>query len=406
MSIAEPASSYAEPPTAGKVPGWLVEAFALMDTYSGHEDTIRPPVSRPRVIGSKAVASALSMHGGLVDRVLLKVMTRFFESSDKPDIEGNIRARIEAFCEQYARRDLIDNPALFFRPTPMPESFRVKTLGRLKGGRRLRVTFPSTYTTHDTTYQEKYSAFRRNQMNRVHLFQHDTPHRPTAICIHAWGGGNLVLEERIFAARTLYKMGLNVALMTMPLHGARTPKSTLLPGQLFPSRDLRRSNEAFCQAVADLRVLRQWLGTAQASGPVGYIGISLGGYTAALMASLESDAAFIIPIVAPCSFGDLMWHHGSNQRSRHEIEERGVSLWDIRRIFALHCPLLYPLKVPKENVLILWGEGDRVVSSLQQWVLWEHWGQPQIESFAGGHVMHFGRRQYLRVITKWLRERL
>jgi pimeloyl-ACP methyl ester carboxylesterase len=240
----------------------------------------------------------------------------------------------------------------------------------------------------------------------VHFWRHAERGRPTVVCVHCWCGGVLRFEEHVFAAASLYRLGFDVALFTMPFHGRRTPPQARLAGQLFPSRNVQRTNEAFGQAVADLRVLMRWLREEQGSGPVGMMGVSLGGYTTALMASLEADLAFAIPLAAPCSFADVLWHHGKGTKALSEAEEAGITLQDLRGIFAVHCPLSHAPKLPPERMLMVWGEGDHIVTPVHQLALWRWAGRPEIYSYPGGHLVHLGRSGYLRRIRSWLRERV
>jgi hypothetical protein len=45
--------------------------------------------------------------------------------------------------------------------------------------------------------------------------------------------------------------------------------------------------------------------------------------------------------------------------------------------------------------MIVRGLGDKLAPPQQAELLWEHWGRPRMHSFAGSHVLHFGRSAYL-----------
>ena len=49
---------------------------------------------------------------------------------------------------------------------------------------------------------------------------------------------------------------------------------------------------------------------------------------------------------------------------------------------------------------------DLLVPAVHQLALWEHWGRPAAHAFAGGHVLHAGRLEYLRIVREWLRARV
>jgi len=377
----------------------VFRAHRVLDEHEGREHRVRREhFGRSQTLLGKA----LSAQGALLDRVALDVMERAFMSSGRPSLGGNVRERIEAAAAVYSDPTLFEQPSRYFRPTGMPREMRVRRLSRLRSGERLRLTFESTYEVFEPGFADRYASYDRNAINKVHFWRHHRRGAPTVICIHSWCGGLLPFEERVFGASTLYRAGLNVALFTMPFHGGRTPSTASFPGQLFPSRDLQRSNEAWGQAVADLRVLMAWLRDEHGVGPIGVTGISLGGYTTALLASIEPSLAFAVPIVAPASFADILWHHGAGRAGRAEAERSGVTVDDMRRLWAVHSPLMRPLAIAKERTLIVWGEGDRVVPSVHQLALWEHWNRPAIRAFSGGHILQFGRLWYIRAIRKWL----
>jgi pimeloyl-ACP methyl ester carboxylesterase len=336
----------------------------------------------------------------------LKGLTWLFLSRDPPDFGRGFRARIEALKERYGRPELLREPERFFRPTRMPAQVRVRRLGALAGGTRLVLTFPSTYEAFDPDYRATYARYVENNVNRVLYLRHHERGRPAVVCLHTWGGGFFPLEEHLLGGHGLYRRGLDVALLTLPFHGARTPAQARFSGQLFPNRDLRRTNEAFGQSVADLRILSRWLREAQGCGPIGLWGMSLGGYLTALMASLDPSLAFAVSIVAPSSFADVLWHHGPATSARREAEAAGFTLQDFRALWAVHCPLSRPARLPHDRLLILWGEGDEIVPAVHALALWEHWGRPAIRSFPGGHFLQLGRGAVLREAFDWVSARV
>ena len=134
---------------------------------------------------------------------------------------------------------------------------------------------------------------------------------------------------------------------------------------------------------------------------------SLGGYTTALLAGLEPDLVFAIPIVAPSAFSDMIWDHGAGHPNRKYAQEAGVTRQALRTLMAVHSPLIRPRVIPSERAFIVWGRGDRIVPSAHIQALWEHWERPRIHAFTGGHMMHLGRmgrRGYLRHIQSFIRD--
>ena len=93
--------------------------------------------------------------------------------------------------------------------------------------------------------------------------------------------------------RWLYeKLGLDVACFTLPFHGPRRGVGSAYTGQQFVSEGMSWTAEAFRQTVLDFRALLNYLEHDRGSPAVGVSGISLGGYTTALLASVEPRLAF------------------------------------------------------------------------------------------------------------------
>jgi pimeloyl-ACP methyl ester carboxylesterase len=188
---------------------------------------------------------------------------------------------------------------------------------------------------------------------------------------------------------------LNVVLTVLPFHGARRPAGRFA-GDLFPSSDVRRTNEAFGQAVTDVRSVMRWLRREGLGDRLGLMGFSLGGYVSALVASLEDSLDFVVPVVAPVALADLVWDQTVAMVGEAAVREAGFDLELFRKSLAVHCPLSHRLRVPAGRVLLVGGRADRVVPPQHVQALWEHWGRPALTWFPGGHYVHFGRQAYLR----------
>src|SRR4029078_9844975 len=134
------------------------------------------------------------------------------------------------------------------------------------------------------------------------------------------------LEERAFSAGYWLARGFDVALFQLPFHGDPAPGGVgrgARSGGLFAAANLVRTNEAFGQAIHDLRALAGWL-RAEGAPAIGAIGMSLGGYTTALCSTLD-DLAFAVAWIPAVSMSELMWRHGEASATVRRAVKAGVT---------------------------------------------------------------------------------
>ena len=203
--------------------------------------------------------------------------------------------------------------------------------------------------------------------------------------------------------RRFYRAGVDVVLYVLPYHGRRTPRGAGRSGAPFFDIDLVRTNEAFAQAIHELRALLRYL-RSRGTGPVGAFGMSLGGYTTALLASVEPELAFAVPMIPLASLADMMWAEGDGDLRLARAVEHGWSLAALRDFFSVHAPLGRAPLVPPERRLIIAALGDRICPPAHADALWRHWGQPRIHWYPGGHLAQFRRHVALREIRTLLRD--
>ena len=133
----------------------------------------------------------------------------------------------------------------------------------------------------------------------------------------------------------------------------------------------------------DLRRVLAWIQT-QWDGPVGVYGLSLGGYNAALLSSLEPLDAVIAGIPA-VDFLRLSTRHGSPLQIR-AAEALGLVHEQIRELLSVVSPLAMKPLVPHERRSIFAGTADRIVAPDHPRDLWRHWDRPRIVWYPGGHI--------------------
>lgn len=237
----------------------------------------------------------------------------------------------------------------------------------------------------------------------VEHWRHE-PGRPlgTVVALHGFTMGRPRIDASMLLAKQWYRRGLDVALVTLPYHGARTPPEARFSGEHFAVPDVARLGEAVREAMYEIRLVTHWL-REESGRPVGLLGFSLGGYLTALAASLDEALDFAIPMVPPVCIGDLAWRFFSRTRHHREGGESVLSQDELRRAFRVHSPLAHPLRLPVDRVMIVAGRGDRIVPPEHPSALHEHWGRPEIHWFSGSHLAPFGRGHVTRAILTHLR---
>lgn len=324
--------------------------------------------------------------GRALDTAVLQAARWAIDASVMPrsDELPNMLATAEPFLDGELRADPRRYLAVAAEPVDLPAQ-RQRRLRSLRGGAVYARRFSVPYTSYFEDAPMPVDSVRVE-----HWTHGGSQHRPIVIALHGFAMGYPRMDAFALFAAELYERGFDVALMTLPYHGARTPAGTRFSGQHFTSVDVLQLNEAVRRAVVEVLAVERWL-RAQRGDPVGLLGLSLGGYVASLMAGVLPHLDFVIPLVPPVCIGDLAWRFFS--RSRHYRNAAlPISRDELRAAYQVHSPLTYASLVPRERLLILAGRGDQIVPPEHPHALWRHWGEPAIHWFSGSHLAPFRRR--------------
>jgi len=315
-------------------------------------------------------------------------------------IQRALHAR--AFYEGIARSG--DRARFFAAPSPVRVELRPARghLFRPKDGICEDLQFESPFVPVFEGERTRYLRHRDNRIAHARIWRHRTGPRPTVIAVHGFSGDLYQLNEWFFALPWLYERGCDVVCFTLPFHGRRQTRFSPFSGHGFFAGGLPRLNEAFAQAILDLRIIMSWV-TAQGAPAVGATGVSLGGFTTSLLASVDPRLAFVIPNVPVASIADLVleWEPiGLATRATMRTFHR--SIVDIRATLAPSSPLTWPAVVSKERRMIIGGVADRLAPPKHSRLLWEHWDRCAIHWFPGSHLLHLDRGVYLREMGRFL----
>lgn len=338
-----------------------------------------------------------------IDELVLRAVRAVIDRTLMPAPAAAGALREEA--RFYAHPAFTADPRRFFpflaRPEPAPRGRLLPLRPRVRGSECARVTFRSPYRPVNPAFATAYAATPENHWVHAELWCHRRREpTATAILLHGFGMGHPRLDASVLMAPAIFDAGLDVVLVTLPLHGRRSPAGTRFSGQCFASPDVARLNEAIAQAAHDVAALIAWLRTRE-QGPIGLLGLSLGGYVAALMAALRDDLAFVVPVIAPVCFGDLAWRFMRESALYREGDATAIGPEDLRAAYRVHSPLAHAPRVPPERLFIVAGRGDRVVPAAHPLWLHEHWGRPRLLWFSGSHLAPFGRIHVTRALARF-----
>jgi pimeloyl-ACP methyl ester carboxylesterase len=348
-----------------------------------------------------ALRSVASQLAARVDEAIYNTALVRSEKSRRASAAESLghEARIEALGQVealYEREEFFSSPDTFFTPPAAgAQGGRTSRLRSYDGwGEVLDVGWRSAYEPFHEGVRERYERHDQNGVAVARVFAHRDP-CPAIILIHGYLGGTLAFEERFWPVRWLFDQGLDVALMVLPFHGARRQSQVTRP--VFPSSDPRFTVEGFRQAIFDLRWLMAYL-EARGSRSVGAMGMSLGGYTTALLATVEPRLSFAVPLVPLASIADFARDGGRLVGSPDEQAAQHAAIEGAHRVVS---PLARPSKLADGRVLVLGGEYDRITPLAHAERLAAHLGAP-LETFAGGHLFQVGRGEAFKRVERMI----
>jgi len=336
-------------------------------------------------LGGAVDATILCAAAVVVERALIPTAADLAElrASSEPLLDPALHAAPRRFFA------FLDEPA----PAPRVET---RTVRAIAGGRVLERRLRSAYRPYVGAEPKRPSG----PVLLEHWMHERGRARATALLLHGFGMGRPRLDAAALLAPRWFEAGLDVALLVLPHHGARTPVEARLSGQAFAVPHVARLAEAVREAIHDVALSARWLREAS-DAPVGLLGLSLGGYLTALAAGLLDDLAFAVPMAAPVCMGDLAWRFF--RRTKHARAEGALTAFELRRSFRVHSPLAHPLRIARERALVVAGRGDRVVPASHAIALARHWGGIPVHWFAGSHLAPFGRAGVADAVTAHLR---
>jgi hypothetical protein len=382
--------------------GWvsallLIAASAASFVAAGHHSVrLEPDVAEvPPSDGSISLAAQVAFDEALL--ATMSVTLPLPTGTDQDRVAAEVRDAL-AFFEDAG---WLGEPAAYHQLPPPLEAPELRQ-ERVRNVDYEHLSFESEYEPRpEEPGRERWLSYAPNRIAHAWVVRHPGPPRPWLVCIHGYQMGWPLIDLAAFPPEYFHRrLGLNLLLPVLPLHGRR--KIGNRSGDGYITGDALDTIHAEAQAMWDIRRLLGWV-RGQGAPAAGALGLSLGGYNTALLASLDQELACAIPGVPLADFTRVIYRHGPPLHLR-DAAQRGVEEEKMRELKRVISPLdLKPL-VPRERRYIFGAVGDRLVPPDQVRDLWLHWERPRIVWYQGGHVSFRAHAAVRRLVRDGLHE--
>lgn len=244
------------------------------------------------------------------------------------------------------------------------------------------VSFPSPVVTPHKNNNTVHAEYFRPRSAGKH---------PAVIVLHILGGDFPL--SRLFCNR-LAQQGVAALFVKMPFYGPRRdPNSTRRMVSINPDETV----EGMTQAVLDIRRSVAWLASRDEvdAEQIGIFGISLGGITGALAASIEPRIQNVCLLLAGGDIGRVALDSPQLKKVPGKLPaiangDRAAFLEKLSQI----DPVTYATRARDKRILMLNAKSDEVIPKECTLALWRGFGEPEIKWYSGGHysvVIHLFR---------------
>jgi hypothetical protein len=316
-----------------------------------------------------------------LDEVILAAMKtpgRFPHRKDYETAREELMAAYQLF-----RANGWDGDASTYHVAPPPPTNVEVTPGFWMGEKWKHVRWPSGFDPFvQDSARKRWLDYEPNSTMHAWIRRHDHA-APWIVCVHPYGTGRSLVSSFMFRANQLADdLGANVAMVVLPLHGARGPGvwSTTAFMTYNPVDFLL----GLTQSVWDVRRFLAWLRETD-TGPMALYGVSLGAHVSATVAGLDADLAGVVAGVPTCDLLEVFLRHVPARLKPRAIEHQLISD-ETTQLLKVTSPLTYPSLIPRERLFIFAGTGDRMSPPSQALALWRHWDEPEIRWFDVNHM--------------------
>jgi dienelactone hydrolase len=236
-----------------------------------------------------------------------------------------------------------------------------------------RVTFPSPVET----------AHPENNTVHCEYFRPLTEGKHRAVVVLHILGGDFDLA-RLFS-RYLASRNVAALFLKMPYYGERRPAEGRVR---MVSVDPQQTVAGMQQAVLDIRRAAAWLASREEVDPegLGIFGISLGGITSALTASVEPRFSRVCLMLAGGDIAQVSWQRPEFARLRDKWIADGGTRESYVDLLKTIDPVTYARPVAGREVLMINATHDEIIPRACTESLRRAFGEPKIIWYNAGHI--------------------
>lgn len=319
-----------------------------------------------------------------VDSAVLSQMTLTAPARALRGNSERVAGEVREALALYAERGWVADPASYHGSPPALEKPALQR-SRTRGISFEHLSFESGYEPHaGEPGRERWLSYAPCRTAHAWVLRHgdDGGGRPWLVCIHGYQMGTPLVDFGAFRPAWLHRrLGLNLVLPVLPVHGPR--KIRRMSGDGFLSGELLDTVHALAQAAWDIRRVVSWV-RSQDAQRIGVYGLSLGGYSTALVASLEPGFACAIAGIPATDFARLSWKHGPADSLRR-AEEAGIGIGETTNLKKVVSPLALRPQLAREQRFLFGGSADQLVPPDHVRDLWWHWERPAMHWYPGAH---------------------
>ncbi len=305
-----------------------------------------------------------------------------------PHAVGSVAKRVsrevDETLELFKENGWLKEPGRFHREPPPAENLTCKEFQH-KGWNMEHLSFESGYEPWpDEPGRDRWLSNQDNRTAHALTLRHREENRPWLVCIHGLRNGSPHKSDDLFQPEFLHEeLGLNLLFPYLPRHGPR--RRGMVSGSPLLSGDMMELLHAGAQGSWDIRRLLSWLRLPEQAAPtVGVLGHSMGGFTAALLASLDDNIDGVVcanPSVEP---SHMFWRDGLSAATRY-LKTNGTTQKKSDQLLRVVSPLAFEPRVPKEGRAVIASLADRIIPASEPHSLWQHWDQPRVLWHQGTH---------------------